>query len=363
MSITDTQKVLISLLTFEEKMETTPSDYSNYSYDNDSEGEFVGICDSDGANYLGAQISFIYYFMFLFSLVGNGLVLVIIHRFERLTTVTNILLLNLVMSSLIFMSSLPFHGVYMQLSNWIFGNVMCKIVGSVYFLGLYSSVLFLALLTFDRHLAVVYSLGAPRMRSHRYAFLSCAVVWLVSSLACIPSMILYRSFHYALDDTTLCQEYPGNLMSTYAIHLRNSAFYIQLCVFLLFPLIVIVYCYVRIAITVISSKIVSKFKTVRLIFVIVLLFFISWIPYNVVLLTDNGGKTCEEIQRRGYADQVTRNLAYIYFCISPIFYTFVGKKFQNYFRQMMVKRFPGLKKYISVDQVRRSNMSTKSTPY
>ncbi|XP_053198181.1 C-C chemokine receptor type 3-like [Scomber japonicus] len=340
-------------------METTTLDY--YYNDNGSDKVPVEPCDSDGANYLGAQISFIYYFMFLFSLVGNGLVLVIIHRFERLTTVTNILLLNLVMSSLIFMSSLPFLGVYNQLYNWIFGNVMCKIVGSVYYLGLYSSVLFLALLTFDRHLAVVYSLEAPRMRSQRYAFLCCAVVWLVSSLACIPSMILYRSFHYAVDDAILCQEFPGNLKNTTVTHLRNSAFYIQLFVFLLFPLIVIVCCYVRIAITVISSKLVTKFKTVRLIFVIVLLFYISWIPYNVVLLTDHGHQTCEERKRRGYADQVTRNLAYIYFCISPIFYTFVGKKFQNYFRQMMVKRFPGLKKYISVDQVSRSNMSTKTT--
>ncbi|XP_062297121.1 C-C chemokine receptor type 3-like [Scomber scombrus] len=338
-------------------METTTFDY-DYVTDGLKPEE---ICNSEAVNVLGAQISYIYYFMFLFSLVGNGLVLVIIHRFERLTTVTNILLLNLVMSSLIFMSSLPFHGVYMQLSNWIFGNVMCKIVGSVYYLGFYSSVLFLALLTFDRHLAVVYSLGAQRMRSQRYALLCCAVVWLVSSLACIPSMILYRTVYYPVDKATLCQEVPGNFTDDTVTHLRNSAFYIQLFLFLLFPLIVVVYCYVRIAITIISSKIVTKFKTVRLIFVIVLLFFICWIPYNVVLLTDNGSVDCEERRRRGYAEQVTRNLAYIYFCISPIFYTFVGKKFQNYFRQMVVKCFPGLKKYISVDQVSRSNMSTKTT--
>ncbi|XP_062297122.1 C-C chemokine receptor type 3-like [Scomber scombrus] len=312
-------------------MENVTFDY-NYCDTNDSDGGILEVCDSDGVNYLGAKISYIYYFMFLFSLVGNGLVLVIIHRFERLTTVTNIFLLNLVMSSLIFMSSLPFHGVYMQLSNWIFGNVMCKIVGSVYYLGFYSSVLFLALLTFDRHLAVVYSLSAPRMRSQRYALLCCAVVWLVSSLACIPSMILYRSFYYAVDNATLCQEVPGGFTDTTVTHLKNSAFYIQLFLFLVFPLIVIVYCYVRIAITVISSKLVTKFKTVRLIFVIVLLFFICWIPYNVVLLTDHGSMDCEEIQRRGYAEQVTRNLAYIYFCISPIFYTFVEKRFQNYFR-------------------------------
>ncbi|XP_053186778.1 C-C chemokine receptor type 8-like [Scomber japonicus] len=349
----------IYLLTFEEKMEDFTfeekmEDYIYFCYKGVNYSGYYDdyeICNIEDINYLGVQLSFIYYFMFLFGLVGNVLVLVIIHRFERLTTVTNIFLLNLVVSSLIFISRLPFKAVYMQLSNWIFGNVMCKIVGSVYYLGFYSSGLFLALLTFDRHLAVVYSLGAPRLINQRCALLCCAVVWLVSSLACIPWMILYEAFHDTLDNTTFCYIYPDYF--TY-INLRYPAFFRQLFIFLLFPLVVIVYCYIRIAITVITSKSVTKFKTVRLIFVIVLLFFISWITYNVVvLLDDNEPMSCEGIYRRIYVEQITN----IYFCISPIFFTFVGEKFQNYFRQMVVKRFPGLKKYISVDQA----MPTEST--
>ncbi|XP_044196279.1 C-C chemokine receptor type 1-like [Thunnus albacares] len=347
-------------------MESTTPPYLNliycfgeYEYDNEP---LAGLCSSDGENLLGAQLSTIYYFMFLFSLFGNGLVLVIIHRFEKLTTVTNILLLNLVVSSLIFVSSLPFLGVYKQLSYWIFGEVMCKIVGSVYYLGFYSSVLFLTLLTFDRHLAVVYSLHVSQVRNQRYALLSCAVVWLVSGLACIPQMILHTTFIHHMTNKTLCQEHP---VSTTSIDdkLRASGFYLQLFLFLLFPLIVIVYCYVRIAIIVIASKTVTKFKTVRLIFVIVLLFFICWTPFNVLLLIDDEDLTCKEKQKRGYALQVTRDIAHIYFCISPIFYTFVGRKFQNYFRQLLVKRFPGLKKHISVSPVSRTSMSTNSTPY
>ncbi|XP_067433598.1 C-C chemokine receptor type 1-like [Thunnus thynnus] len=342
---------------------TTPNNIYDYYNTNDSDSYNstpVGLCTSDGENLLGAQLSTIYYFMFLFSLFGNGLVLVIIHRFEKLTTVTNILLLNLVVSSLMFMSSLPFVGVYKQLSYWIFGEVMCKIVGSVYYLGLYSSVLFLTLLTFDRHLAVVYSLRASQVRNQRYALLSCAVVWLVSGLACIPKMILHKTFSTLIDNKMFCQEHPSNLTFVDADKLRDSTFYLQLFLFLLFPLIVIVYCYVRIAITVISSKIVTRFKTVRLIFIIVLLFFICWTPFNVVQLIPEN-KSCDEKKKRGYAREVTHDIAYIYFCISPIFYTFVGKKFQSYFRQLLVKRFPGLKKHISVSQVSRTNMSTKST--
>ncbi|KAM9337581.1 C-C chemokine receptor type 3-like [Symphorus nematophorus] len=334
---------------------------TDYPYDySEDPSPHVPLCDREADNNLGAHLSFLFYFMFLFSLCGNILVLVIIHRFEKLNTVTNILLLNLVVSSLIFISSLPFIGIYMQLSEWIFGNVMCKIYGTVYYLGFYSSVLFLTLLTFDRHLAVVYTLNAPRMRNRTYAVASCVGVWLVSILACIKQMILHTSFIHRLNNRVYCDEYPAEIANIQ--QLRTSGFYIQLFVFLLLPLVVIIYCYVRIAITVISSRIVTKFKTVRLIFIIVLLFFLCWTPFNIVLLMHDEGASCEESQNWGYALQVTRNFAYLYFCISPIFYTFVGRKFQNYFRQMLVKRFPQLRKHISVDQNSGTHGSTKITP-
>lgn len=59
---------------FETNMETTTVFYGDYSY------ETSGPCRQDSANYLGAQLATLFYFMFLFSLFGNGLVLVIIHR-------------------------------------------------------------------------------------------------------------------------------------------------------------------------------------------------------------------------------------------------------------------------------------------
>ena len=273
---------------------------------------------------------------------------------------TNILLVNLVVSSLIFMTSLPFIGVYEQLSNWIFGMAMCKIVRLVYYLGFYSSVLFLTLLTFDRHLAVVYSMGPSQVRSQRYAVVSCVVVWLISILACIKPMILYTTFKH-WDNKMYCQEHldANSLINVH--HLRKAGFYLQLILFLIFPLAVVIYCYIRIAITVLSSKIVTKFKTVRLIFVIVLLFFVCWIPFNIAIMMHDHATSCDGRRKTAYALEVTRIISYIYFCINPIFYTFVGKKFQNYFRQLLVKRFPGLKKHDSVSQNSGINMSTKST--
>ncbi|KAF6719638.1 C-C chemokine receptor type 1 [Oryzias melastigma] len=333
------------------------SNMSDYGY-NYTDATPKPPCDPKYSNDLGSKLSVLYYFMFIFSLVGNSLVLVIIHRFERLTTVTNIMLLNLVISSFIFMSSLPFVAVYMQLQNWIFGNAVCKIIRSVYFLGIYSSVLFLTLLTFDRHLAVVYPLKASSVRNPKYAFFSCAVVWIVSAVVCIRPMLLYSTFPGL---ATYCEVHQGSLSFDIANKLMEAGFYLQLILFFIFPVIVIVYCYLRIGFTVMSSRIVSKFKTVRLIFVIVLLFFISWAPFNILTLMEARVTSCDERQMIEYRLQITRNLAYLYYCISPLLYTFIGRKFQNYFRQLMVKYFPALKKYISVTEVSRTNLSTKST--
>ncbi|XP_041824420.1 C-C chemokine receptor type 1-like [Melanotaenia boesemani] len=335
---------------------TTPTyDYGTGTF------ERVEPCNRDDDNNLGAQLSFIYYFMFVFSLLGNGLVLFIIQRFEKLTTVTNILLLNLVFSSLIFMSTLPFMAAYMQLETWIFGKTICKVYGCFHYLGFYSSVLLLTLLTFDRHLAVVYSLSTTRLRNRSYVVISCTVVWLVSGLACIRPMLLHNTFMYLGE--THCDEFPGKLPNIDEEMVTNVGFYVQLLLFLIFPMVVIIYCYIRIVVTVILSKIATKFKTVRLIFIIVLMFFICWAPFNVVmLLYYEENIPCEEKQNLGYALQITRNMAYVYFSISPMFYTFVGKKFQNYFRHLLVKRFPSLRNYISVQQLSRTNLSTKTTP-
>ncbi|XP_008436710.1 C-C chemokine receptor type 3-like isoform X1 [Poecilia reticulata] len=309
--------------------------------------EPVEPCSRDDDNKLGANLSYIYYFMFVFSVIANLLVLVVIHRFEKLYTVINILLVNLVTSSLILMSSLPFQAASMQISDWIFGSAMCKIVFSAYYLGFYSSVFFLTLLTFDRYLAFVHFMPVLHVRSRRNAIISCVVVWVISGLACIRPMILHGTFkHFG---AMYCEEF-AHVDGLNVKMLKRSGFYIQLFVFLILPLAIIIFCYVRIVITIKKSRSASKFHAVRMIFMIVVLFFICWIPFNIVELLHyelESLLSCEAKQKLGYALHVTRNMAYIYFCISPMFYTFVGRKFQNHFKQLLVKCFPRLQDHIS----------------
>lgn len=320
----------------------TTAGYLDYSSETDAP-----LCNRETNHDFGVKLSTFYLLIFTLSVVGNSLVLYIIFKFEKLNTVGNIFLLNLVVSDLIFMSSLPFWAVYHHKSSWIFGRVWCKIVGSAYFLGFYSSILFLTLLTFDRYLAVVYAVPSTRLRRRSYALASSAAVWGISLLACIKPFLLYdQAEHYY--QGLVCEE-VGTPESIVSEELELSGPYLQLGLFFLFPLIVVFYCYVRIAVTVISSRMTNKYRTVRLIFVIVLLFFACWTPYNVVVMLQAAEVDCVELRKLDYALHVTRMVTYLYFCINPAFYTFVGRKFQNHFRILLQKHMPCLKNHVSIN--------------
>uniref|UniRef100_A0A3B4BPY5 G-protein coupled receptors family 1 profile domain-containing protein n=1 Tax=Pygocentrus nattereri TaxID=42514 RepID=A0A3B4BPY5_PYGNA len=306
-------------------------------YEYDSSVTSVSPCDINDVTEFGRKfLPPFYTVIFIVSMLGNGLVLFIMYKFERLNTVTNIFLINLVVSNLIFTITLPFQAVY-HYSEWIFGSVICKMVGSAYFLGFHSSVLFLTLMTFDRYLAVVHVVMATKQRRSCYAFTTAAVVWGISVLASLETCINYDVTKDPIVGDVCEDNGPKHkVLGTYPLFVM----------FFILPLVVIIYCYIRIALRVVSSRMKGKHRTVKLIFVIVMLFFICWTPYNVILLmNEETSDPCDNSLI--YPQYVTHNIAHLYFCVNPVFCTFLGKKFQNHVRQLLVNEVPCLKSHLN----------------
>nr|QHS01487.1 C-C chemokine receptor type 3 [Plecoglossus altivelis]WBO25763.1 CC chemokine receptor 3 [Plecoglossus altivelis] len=325
--------------------------------------ELVTLCVKADVNKFGATfIPVFYHINFLLSLVGNGLVLCIMYKYEKLNTVTNIFLLNLVISDILFAGSLPFWATYHS-SEWIFGRALCKLVGSMYSIGFYSSILFLTLMTFDRYLAVVHAITAAKSRRKLYACTLSAAVWFVSILAGMKELVLYDVWKHH-DMGYMCEEtgFSHAVMTKWKL----VGYYQQFLVFFLLPLLMVLYCYIRITVRIMSTRMREKCRAVKLIFVIIFTFFICWTPYNVVILlralhisrTDNSDDCSEALD---YALYVTRNVAYLYCCVSPVFYTFVGKKFQSHFIKLMSKRIPCLKNTLLTSQSTRT--TSQRSPY
>lgn len=325
----------------------------------------VQLCDKKSVNEFGAKfIPVFYYVNFLLSYLGNGLVLFIIYKYEKLSTVTNIFLLNLVLSNILFAASLPFWATY-HLSEWIFGNALCKMVSSAYFIGFYSSILFLTLMTFDRYLAVVHAVAAAKSRKKLYAIIASVIVWCISIAASVKELVLRNVWEHAVTGL-MCEEsgFTDDTMKRW----RLFSYYQQFLLFFLLPLFMVMYCYISITIRIMSTRMKEKCRAIKLIFVIIFTFFACWTPYNIVILlraiqiSSFIEESCSSAESLDYALYVTRNIAYLYCCISPVFYTFLGKKFQSHFKRLVGKKIPCLKRHISFNS-QSTRTTSQRTPH
>ncbi|XP_059497248.1 C-C chemokine receptor type 4-like [Stegostoma tigrinum] len=352
--------------TSEPEIYTAFDDYYDYIgyFDNDS--TLVYLCENHGPNEFGAVLTPVLFSLaFIFSLIGNALVLWVLVRYERLRTVTDTFILNLVTSDLLFAFSLPFWAVD-HTHGWIFGNAMCKIMSSIFFIGYYSGIMLLVLMTIDRYFIVVHPVSAVRIRKVSYAVTASLVIWGISISATIPEMIFSDITGYEEERLYCFSNYPPE--STQIWQLLGC--YQQNILFFFIPLVVIVFCYWRILNTVIRCKARKKHKTVKVIFCIVVVFFVCWTPYNVVIflfslveLEIPGFESCEMKNRLIFVFYISRTLAYCHCCLNPFFYAFVGTRFRNHLTLIIRKHFPqvGIRKQPKPRQ--RSRYLSSSTEH
>ncbi|XP_018425573.1 PREDICTED: C-C chemokine receptor type 3-like [Nanorana parkeri] len=307
---------------------TVGSTASSMNYDED----FVFLCSKTDSNKFGdAVVPIFFYVVFTISLLGNGLILFLLLKFENIKTVTNLFIFNLVVSDLLFTVSLPFWAYYHSY-EWIFGDSLCKVVSSMFYVGFYSSILFLTMMTIDRYMAVVHAIYAARTRKLLYVYLASAVIWVTSLLSTIPKFILYGT-RDDVQSGTLCVE-TGYQVDTIRWW-KMVGYCQQLLMFFLIPLAIILYCYTLIVVKLYRTKMHNKDKAVKLILIIVLAFFVCWTPFNAVLFIglqnlyqeSQDGNCSNTID---YVFYVCRNIAYFHCCVNPFFYTFVGTKFRGH---------------------------------
>uniref|UniRef100_H3AV97 Chemokine (C-C motif) receptor 12a n=1 Tax=Latimeria chalumnae TaxID=7897 RepID=H3AV97_LATCH len=295
-----------------------------YDYEDYNDTEAVILCEKRDVAKFGAYfVPTFFHLLFIVSVFGNGLALFVLVKYEKLKTVTNIFILNLVISDLLFTFSIPFWAVYHS-SEWIFGSFMCKLISGIYFVGFYSSILFLTVMTVDRYLAVVHAVSSTKFRSVCYAILASGIIWGTSVLSAVPKFIFLGTREDS-NEGTLCEETGWKLFGCYQ----------QISLYFIVPLAFIVFCYVEIGVTLIRCRMQGKQKAVKLIFIIVLVFFLCWAPYNIVTFIRCLQKcqaptnsNCDD--SFDYAFYICRNIAYFHCCVNPILYAFVGTKFRRH---------------------------------
>jgi len=157
-------------------------------------------------------LSILLFIVLLIGLIGNVLVIYVILNDGRLKTVTNTYLLHLALSDLIFLSGIPFFIFSIITRSWIFGRFLCKIFFITQGVNQYTSIIILALLSFDRFLAVCYSAKSITWRLRVNSNILLMLVWIFSFLLMLPIMIF----------TTLEDSVSSNVQCTIILPLSHS---------------------------------------------------------------------------------------------------------------------------------------------
>ncbi|XP_027531359.1 C-C chemokine receptor type 5-like isoform X1 [Neopelma chrysocephalum] len=306
------------------------TDFTDLPYTTEFDyGDSIPCMGTEEKHFAAKLLPPLYSLVVIFGLTGNMLVILILVKYKRLKSMTDIYLLNLAVSDLLFVFSLPFWAYY-AVHDWIFGEALCRILSGVYLLGFYSGIFFIILLTLDRYLAIVHAVFALKARTVAYGTLTSIITWAVAVLASVPGVVFQKTQKEGLR-YTCSAHYPSD--ST--INWKYSFILKMNILGLIVPMLIMIFSYSQILKTLLRSKSEKKQKAVRLIFVIMIFYFIFWTPFHIssFLHTFQGSLFTPNCDTKGQLEkaiQVTETISMIHCCINPVIYAFVGEKFRKY---------------------------------
>uniref|UniRef100_UPI00398E8A4E formyl peptide receptor-related sequence 6-like n=1 Tax=Pristiophorus japonicus TaxID=55135 RepID=UPI00398E8A4E len=249
----------------------------------------------------------------LLGILGSALVLCVAgHEVKK--TASMIWLLNLSLADFTFTALLPFSITHMALRNhWPFGRFMCKFLGFTNNLNTFVSVLILAVISLDRCVSVTLPVWSQNHRTVKSAVAVSLVAWTMAAVASVP---------FSLMRETTEDEYMGK---TYCFYdedaYRLSCFVVTRFVLaFLIPFVTIAACYSIIAVKVRRRWKKNSRKSCRIISMIMLAFFICWLPFHVLNIIH---ATTDE--HFGTWLPLATQLAYANSCINPLLYLFAGR--------------------------------------
>ncbi|KAI4563905.1 hypothetical protein MJG53_016479 [Ovis ammon polii x Ovis aries] len=314
-------------------------------------------CDGEGRD-SKLLLAVFYCILFVFGLLGNSLVILVLVACKKLRSVTDVYLLNLALSDLLFVFSFPFQTHY-QLDQWVFGTIMCKVVSGFYYVSFFSSMFFITLMSMDRYLAVVHAVYALKVRTISMGTALSLVVWLTALVATSPLLVFYQ---VASENGILqCYTYYNQQTLKWKIFIHFEVNILGL----LIPFSILMFCYIRILHQLRSCQNHNKTKAIKLVLIVVVASLLFWVPFNMVLFLTSLHDMhildgCVMSQQLTYATHVTETISFTHCCVNPIIYAFMGEKFKKHLSELFRKSCSHIFVYIG-RQVSREALEKSSS--
>lgn len=193
---------------------------------------------------------------------------------------------------------------------------MCKLNNFVTVVNMFASIFLLTAISLDRCLSTWVVVWAQNKRTVCKAKLISAVIWVLAAVCSTP----YATFRdiVTMADVKYCS-YPDHT------RLWNLAIFRFVMGFVI-PFVVIFVCYVAIGVRAGRLQGIRKRRSRRIIFSVILAFFLCWLPFHIVQFID---LSHQNVNITRIAGPLTVSLAFLNSCLNPILYVFMCDEFQK----------------------------------
>lgn len=276
----------------------------------------------------------LYLVLFVASILLNGLAVWIFFHIRNKTSFI-FYLKNIVVADLIMTLTFPFRIVHdIGLGPWYFKAILCRYTSVLYYANMYTSIVFLGLISIDRYLKVVKPFGDSRMYSITFTKVLSICVWVIMAILALPNIIL-TDVQPTKENIHDCMK----LKSPLGVQWHNVVVYLKSCLFVA-VLVILIGCYIAISryIHKSSRQFVSqssrKRKHNQSIRVVVAVFFTCFLPYHLCRIPFTFSDLDRHLDEYAhkilyYCREMTLFLSACNVCLDPIIYFFMCRSFSR----------------------------------
>ncbi|XP_069737750.1 gastrin/cholecystokinin type B receptor [Phaenicophaeus curvirostris] len=328
----------------------------------------------------------LYAVIFVLSLCGNALVVAVLLLNRRLRTVTNSFLLSLALSDLMLaLCCMPFTLIPNLMGTFVFGEVVCKLMAYLMGVSVSVSTFSLVAIALERYSAICKPLQSRSWQTRSHACRVIAGTWLLSALLMLPYGV-YSTTRHGLPRpglTRCLHNWPSS-------QLRQAWYVLLLLILFFIPGVVMIVayglisrelyrgirfeldikgdpgaqrgggaepscdegdgCYLQLSrpgqalelralgaqqdrarINGCEAKLVAKRRVIRMLVVIVAMFFLCWLPVFAANTWKAFSPVAAQRALSGTPISFIHLLSYTSACANPLIYCFMNRRFRKAF--------------------------------
>ncbi|XP_072217621.1 2-oxoglutarate receptor 1-like [Excalfactoria chinensis] len=311
-------------------MNTTSGDLANPMTWQDIGDDFPNCTDIE-VSLKTLYLPVMYSLIFLVGFPGN-IIAICVYSFKmRPWKSSTIIMLNLALTDLLYLTSLPFliH-YYASGEHWIFGGFLCKFIRFGFYFNLYSSILFLTCFSAFRYMVIVHPMKFFHIQRKRWTAVACAAIWVISLAAVSPINFLISSKEE--QNRSLCLDFASSenldAIRWYNWLLTGLAFFL--------PLVTVTLCYALIIHALASgpqTQASHKQKARRLTIVLLAVFYVCFLPFHLFRVAWVELQFCPvscHVEKQIHTIYIiSRPLAALNTCGNLLLYVVMGDNFQQ----------------------------------